>query len=193
LTRMKKKVAIVDIDVHHGNGTADIFKQRADVLYISTHLYPFYPGTGAIKDIGEGDGRGYTVNIPFRSGCGDTSFKMAFDEVIEPILLDFSPEMILVSFGADSHYRDTLGSLTLSTPGYLEIAKRLQKISNEKCAYMLEGGYDIDALSETITGIIAGFDGKKTHIVFTDVIDTDCAGKDIIKSVKEVQKKYWKL
>jgi acetoin utilization deacetylase AcuC-like enzyme len=193
LAMQKKKVAIVDIDVHHGNGTADIFCDRADVLYISTHLYGIYPGTGAASDTGEGDGKGFTVNIPFRSGCGDASFKAAFDDIVEPVVAQFKPDAVLVSLGGDSHYRDTLGSLTLSTPGYINLARRLVKMAQGKCAFMLEGGYDVDALAEIIAGIVASFGGKEIPLKYTEVIDTDCAGRDIVKRVKEVQREFWKL
>ena len=193
LAREKKKIAIVDIDVHHGNGTADIFCKRADVLYISTHLSPFYPGTGAFGDVGEGDGEGYTVNIPLRSGCGDATFEFAYGEIIGPVISQFKPDMVLVSLGGDSHYRDTLGSLTLSSQGFVKLAMSLIGIAGGRCAFMLEGGYDVSALAEVVAGIVGIFDGKKVVLEYTEVIDAEGAGLDIIRKAKEIQKKYWRL
>lgn len=193
LARKGKKVAIVDIDVHHGNGTADIFCERNDVLYISTHLYGIYPGSGSAEEVGRGDGEGYTVNIPFRSGCGDASFNLAFSKIIEPILAQFRPETVLVSLGVDSHYRDVLGNLTLSSPCYIALAKRLISTSGGKCAFMLEGGYDVPALAEVVAGIVGIFEGTEVKLEFDEVMDTEGAGKDVVKRVVEVQKRYWEL
>lgn len=193
LARKGKKIAVVDLDVHHGNGTADIFSERKDVLYISTHLWGIYPGTGAIDDVGSREGEGFTVNIPFKSRCGDASFNLAFDKVIEPILVQFKPEMILVSLGVDAHYRDILGNLTLSSPGYLALSERLISISKGKCTFMLEGGYDVPALAEVIAGLVGIFETKDVKLKFNEVIDKEGTGRDIVKKVVEVQKRYWKL
>ncbi|MFA5772689.1 MAG: histone deacetylase [Thermoplasmata archaeon] len=192
-----KKVAIIDIDFHHGNGTSDIFYASKDVLYISTHEYGAYPGTGAANSVGSGEGEGYTVNVPFTYGCGDASFKMAFDEIMKPIVTQFEPGIILVSFGGDAHYADTLGSLALSSPGYISLSKDILKLSKEICkgrtAFYLEGGYNVDALAEVVTGTIASFDNKEIKLKYTDNADTDGNGKKIVSIVKEVQKKYWRL
>src|SRR5437867_10506364 len=113
-----RRVAILDYDAHHGNGTRDIFADNASVLYLSTHEYGIFPGTGLAEDVGTGDGRGFTVNIPFSAGCGDASYLAAHDRIVEPIVEQFRPDGILVSLGIDAHYRDPLTSLVLSSPGY---------------------------------------------------------------------------
>src|SRR5206468_467314 len=119
-----RKVAILDYDAHHGNGTRDIFADSSSVLYVSTHQFGIYPGTGPAEDVGTGEGRGFTVNIPFTAGCGDASYRAAADSIIEPILTAVRPDVILVSLGIDAHYRDPLTSLTLSSPAYVDLMSR---------------------------------------------------------------------
>ncbi len=169
LTRKKspaERVAIVDIDVHHGNGTHDIFFNRKDVLYISTHQWGIYPGTGPAELIGDDQGEGFTVNIPFYSGAGDSSFDLAYQQVIEPLIKQYKPSTILISIGTDAHYRDPLANLALSSNGYLMLAKNLLKLSRKICqsrvAFFLEGGYDVDVLAEIVTAILATFDKRIT-------------------------------
>lgn len=193
----KGRVAIIDIDLHHGNGTMEMFEDREDVLYVSTHQYPHYPGTGGIGEIGEGKGKGYTVNIPLPTGAGDATFDYAFDKIIEPVVRQFTPIIILVSIGGDSHYSDPLGGLTLSSEGYIRLANRMQKMANDLCkgriAYFLEGGYNVDALAEVLTGIVASFEGKTTKYTLNDVSDKDCEGKGAVDKEAETLKGVWKL
>ena len=191
------RVAILDFDVHHGNGTNDIFYREPRVLYISTHQYRIYPGTGPAEAVGEGDGIGFTVNIPFASGCGDSSFRMAEKEIIEPIVRQFAPQAILVSLGTDAHYMDPLASLTLSSPGYVEILKSAMRLAEETCdhrlAITLEGGYNLEALAEVVTAAEALLRGDRPRMVFTEVRDSDCAGRRIVQLVEDVQKRHWNL
>ena len=193
----KGRVAIIDIDLHHGNGTMEMFEDREDVLYISTHQFPHYPGTGGIGEIGVGKGKGYTVNIPLPTGAGDATFDYAFDKIIEPVVRQFTPIIILVSIGGDSHYSDPLGGLTLSSEGYIRLADRMQRMANDLCcgriAYFLEGGYNVDALAEVLTGIVASFEGKTTKYNFKDVSDKDCEGGEAVDEVAETLKGIWKL
>jgi len=200
LTRKKspaERVAIVDIDVHHGNGTHDIFFNRKDVLYISTHQWGIYPGTGPAELTGEGQGEGYTVNIPFYSGTGDSSFKLAKQQIIEPILKQYKPSIILISIGTDAHYRDPLASLALSSAGYLNLAKHFIKLSKDLCqsriAFFLEGGYDLNSLAEIVNAIVANFNNNKYELQYTEQLDRDCAGENVVDKVVEVQKNYWEL
>src|SRR5207249_3538804 len=104
-----RRVAILDYDAHHGNGTRDIFADSASVLYVSTHEYGIFPGTGPAEDIGTGEGRGFTVNIPFSAGCGDTSYRAAYDRAVEPIVEQFRPDVVLVSLGVDPRSRRRSG------------------------------------------------------------------------------------
>ncbi len=192
-----KRVAIIDLDVHHGNGTHDIFFHRKDVLYISTHQWGIYPGTGHRELVGVKKGEGYTVNIPFNSGAGDRSFELAYQQVIEPIILQYKPSIILVSIGTDAHYRDPLADLALSSNGYLDLARNILKLSSRVCrsntAFFLEGGYDVDVLAEIVTGIVATFDSHDYELEFTKKVDSDCVGEDALNYVIEVQKEYWEL
>ena len=118
LARGLERIAIVDIDVHHGNGTQTMFYDDPRVLYISTHQFPFYPGTGAAEEIGAGAGRGFTVNLPFEAGATDADYALAHDVIIGPLLDQFRPELVLVSAGYDAHERDPLASMRLTTDGY---------------------------------------------------------------------------
>jgi acetoin utilization deacetylase AcuC-like enzyme len=158
------KLAIVDLDLHHGNGTQDIFYRRSDVLYISTHQYPHYPGTGALQDTGLGSGEGTTANFPFPPMSGDIAFQTVMEEGILPLLDRFTPEMILVSYGFDTHWRDPLGSLMLSTGGYASLVDSLADWADRHCqgrlALFLEGGYDLDAAAACAQGVTAALIGQ---------------------------------
>jgi len=144
-----ERIAIVDIDLHHGNGTQDIFWERPDVLYISSHQYPHYPGSGRLSESGHGLGESATLNIPLPSGSGDQAFSAMTEAVILPMLERFQPEMLLVSAGFDVHWRDPLGSLEVSASGYGQTVGKLSQWCDQHCqgriALFLEGGYDLEA------------------------------------------------
>lgn len=148
------KVAIVDFDVHHGNGTQEIFYSRPDVLYVSTHQFPFYPGTGHFTEVGEDAGRGFTVNFPIGAGMGNYFHCTLCDDFVLPVLRQFEPEWILVSAGYDSHRDDPLGGMKLDANGFGQIVNLLNSAAEELCEgrilYVLEGGYDLNALSEAV-------------------------------------------
>ena len=145
------RVAIVDIDVHHGNGTQDAFYDDATVLYVSTHQYPFYPGTGRADELGADDARGTNVNIPLPAGCGDAEYTDVFDQLVEPIVRRYAPELLFVSLGFDAHYLDPLAMMSLSVDGYGALMSRLRALAEELCdgklVVALEGGYDLDAIA----------------------------------------------
>jgi acetoin utilization deacetylase AcuC-like enzyme len=151
-----ERVLIVDYDVHHGNGTQDIFYRTSRVLYFSTHQYPYYPGTGNWNEIGEGEGAGFTVNVPFPPGIGDDGYQRAFEELLFPLAERYRPQLVLASVGFDAHWRDPLAMENLSIAGYVSLARTLVEISREMCdgriVFLLEGGYDLDAVS---LGVIA--------------------------------------
>lgn len=146
-----ERVAIIDFDVHHGNGTQDVFYDDPNVLFISTHQYPFYPGTGALRDTGTGNGVGYTLNIPLDAGNGDQNYSRLFSDIIQPALKRFRPQLILVSAGFDAHWVDPLAAMQLSLTGYANLSRSLVSAANELCegriAFVMEGGYDLQALS----------------------------------------------
>ena len=197
LRKKVDKVAIVDIDVHHGNGTNDSFLDRSDVLFISTHQWGIYPGTGHHEDIGDGEGEGYTVNIPLPSRSGDSTFDAASKKIILPILRQFEPDAILISLGGDAHYMDPLASLTLSSKGYLDIINDISGIASEVCdnryAVYLEGGYNVHALAELVGGAMAQSQAQKPEFKFTDISDQEVRGADYLEEIIAVQSKYWEL
>ncbi|MBC8330976.1 MAG: histone deacetylase [Anaerolineae bacterium] len=154
-----QRLAIIDLDQHHGNGTQDIFYTRGDVFYFSTHQSPHYPGTGRVDEIGVGQGKGMTANFPLSAYSGDMAFTTVTDALILPLLDRYAPQMILVSYGFDPHWRDPLGSLLLSAAGYKTLIERLCAWADANCqgriALVLEGGYDLDAAAACAQGVVA--------------------------------------
>jgi acetoin utilization deacetylase AcuC-like enzyme len=154
-----ERLAIVDLDLHHGNGTQDIFWFRNDVFYISTHQSPLYPGTGNLEETGEGDGVGWTANFPLPPGSGDIAFTSIMDELILPLLDRRKPQILLVSYGFDSHWLDPLGQLMLTANGYGNIIKKLCTWAENHCeskiGLFLEGGYDLNAGSACSLAVIS--------------------------------------
>jgi len=148
------RVAIVDIDVHHGNGTQEIFYDSAEVLYCSIHQSPFYPGTGSRRETGSGPGAGKTVNVPLPAGTTEDEYLAAMDEVIVPAVLDHRPEIILVSAGFDAHRQDPIGGMDLTTNSFRSITERIVEAAKQSCGgrvvSVLEGGYDLTALAPSI-------------------------------------------
>jgi acetoin utilization deacetylase AcuC-like enzyme len=158
-----QRLAIVDIDLHHGNGTQDIFWRRGDVLYLSTHQSPLYPGTGWLDERGEGPGEGKTANFPLPSGSGDQAFRTVVETLILPLLDRFSPQMILVSYGFDAHWQDVFGNLLFTAEGYGEGVRQLTRWVDEHCqgriALFLEGGYNLEAGVACTDAVVAAMLG----------------------------------
>ena len=159
-----QRLAIIDLDLHHGNGTQDIFWQRGDVLYISTHQSPLYPGTGDLDETGAGPGALCTANFPMPPSTGDQGFRAVMSELILPLLDRFAPQMLLVSVGFDPHWRDPLGHLMLSAQGFGELVASLTGWANQNCsgkiALFLEGGYDLEAGAACVQGAVAALLGR---------------------------------
>jgi acetoin utilization deacetylase AcuC-like enzyme len=152
------RVAIVDFDVHHGNGTQACFYDDPHVLYISSHQFPLYPGTGDFSEIGTGAGQGYTVNFPLPEGTGDGTFVPLYAKVITSILEQYRPQLILVSAGFDAHFRDPLAGLIMTNAGYASISASLIVAADRLCGgricFVLEGGYSIDALKDCTKALL---------------------------------------
>lgn len=161
-----KRVAIVDWDVHHGNGTQAMFWEDPAVLFISLHQYPYYPGTGAAGERGAGPGLGTTLNIPLRAGSGDEIYLRAFAEQVAPALVDFAPELILVSAGYDAHEDDPLAGMRVTTAGFGAMTDRMLEMANRltdgRIALVLEGGYNLDALGSSVVETIRRLDRDAT-------------------------------
>ncbi len=153
-----RRVAVVDYDVHHGNGTEHIFFDDPTVLYVSVHQFPFYPGTGAATDIGTGAGRGFTVNVPLEVGATDNDYRVVFDNVVVPVVRQFTPDVVIVSAGFDAHHRDPLGGMRLTTEAFAAMTADLSAVADECCEGRLlavtEGGYDVRAFGDSLAGVV---------------------------------------
>jgi acetoin utilization deacetylase AcuC-like enzyme len=191
------KVAIVDVDVHHGNGTNDIFLDTDKVLFISTHQWGIYPGTGPAEQVGADSAEGFTVNIPLFSRSGDATFLEAYRRIAVPILEQYGPDMILVSLGLDAHYLDPLSSLTLSSRGYVEILGMMEKKAEELCegriAYFLEGGYNLNALTDVVGCAVARANGQELGTQLDECYDPDGIGIERVEHALAIQREFWKL
>ncbi|MGH3146368.1 MAG: histone deacetylase family protein [Rubrobacter sp.] len=154
------RVALLDWDVHHGNGTQDIFYADDRVLYLSVHQSPFYPGTGMAGEVGEGEGAGFTVNVPLPAASGEEAYAAAFAGVFAPVLREFRPGLILVSAGFDAHAADLLGGMALESASFGRFAALLAALASEvgaaPLALVLEGGYNLDALTESVAATVQG-------------------------------------
>lgn len=169
-----RRSAIVDLDVHHGNGSQESFYDDPTVLYVSTHEYgmvdmgghrvPFYPGTGPLDETGTGDGKGTTINLPLPPGCGDDAYLAVLESVVLPALRRFRPELVLVSLGYDAHWADPLAQMQLTIGGYVAMVERLAAAADELCrgrlALVLEGGYDLDVLGHGVLATVRALRGE---------------------------------
>lgn len=156
------RILIIDFDVHHGNGTQEIFYSDPEILFISLHLYYpfFYPGSGWLTDAGSGEGQGTTINVPFQAGAGDQSYTRIFDEIVRPASESFKPEYMLISAGFDAHWMDPLASAGLTLSGYHVLTRRIIELAQDlcigRCTFVLEGGYHQEALSYGVLNVLNG-------------------------------------
>ena len=192
-----ERVAIVDIDVHHGNGTQEIFYGDAAVLYVSTHQFPFYPGTGAADETGSGPGRGLTVNVPLEAGATDADVALVHRQIIIPVLEQFQPQLTIVSAGFDAHERDPLASLRMTTQGYADVMGDLATVAaRQESAFVAvtEGGYDLTALGACLQASIAAVDAATRGESERDATIDQGTGRAerAIKAVRTAQKPYWR-
>ena len=160
------RVLILDWDVHHGNGTQHSFEDDPSVLYISTHQFPFYPGTGNFGEDGAGRGRGATLNVPMPAGCGDAEYVGVMQRVIVPAAIKFQPDLILISCGFDAHRDDPLASMELSINGYRTMANTMRALADDYCggriAYVLEGGYALSGVREGARAVLESLVAEET-------------------------------
>ncbi|MDP9237137.1 MAG: histone deacetylase [Chloroflexota bacterium] len=189
-----ERVTIVDFDVHHGNGTQDVFYADPSVLYVSTHEYPFYPGTGAAREIGTGEGRGTNINIPLPHGCGDAEYCRAFEEIVVPALHRFRPELILVSAGYDAHFADPMANQQLSVEGYGSLASMTKAAAERLCGgrivAALEGGYDLVAMPWSVRRTIEILNGDLPTPDPLGTVDTPGPSgfEDMLREVKQLHR-----
>ncbi len=190
-----KRVLVMDWDVHHGNGTQDAFYRDGSVLYLSTHQYPFYPGTGAAEETGAGAGEGFTVNVPLPAGSGDEEYLRVFKDIVVPIAEKYAPDWVLVSAGFDPHKRDPLGGMNVTEAGFAAMASRLidlaEKHAGGKIAFLLEGGYDLAALKNSVVAVLERMKGRRAAETLGKAVGD--AIEPLIHQVLRIQEKYWQL
>ncbi len=188
-----RRILIVDWDVHHGNGTQDSFYADPDVLYVSTHQYPFYPGTGAAAEVGAGAAAGRNVNVPLPAGCGDDEYVAAFERVVVPVADQFRPEFVLVSAGFDAHRRDPLAAMTVTEEGYRAMTRLLMRVAERhaegRLAAILEGGYDLAALQRSMVTVLDELGGARGDTT----VATPQPRADVLRPAVAAQRPFWEL
>ena len=188
-----KRVLIMDWDVHHGNGTQAAFYDDPSVMFISTHQYPYYPGSGAVTEVGAGAGAGFTVNVPLPAGCADAEYLQVFQDIVVPSVEKFQPEWILVSAGFDPHRRDPLGGMDVTEQGFGAMAERLLALADRftaaRIAFLLEGGYDLAALRSSVAAVLAAMQTRRAGK--TAVRKLAGSGiEPVLRRVRQVHEKY---
>jgi acetoin utilization deacetylase AcuC-like enzyme len=188
------RVAIVDIDVHHGNGSQWMFYDDPAVLYVSSHQYPFYPGTGAAHETGTGAGKGYTVNVPLEAGATDADYVLAYTAIVLPVLEQFQPALTLISAGFDAHERDPLASMRMSTEGFGAIVGGLASLARRhgSLALVTEGGYDLTALEESLDASLTAIQGTGTELTASQSAAAP-RGERAVAAVRAAQHGFWRL
>jgi acetoin utilization deacetylase AcuC-like enzyme len=189
------RVAIIDWDLHHGNGTQHLFEEDPDVLYVSTHQFPFYPGTGRADEVGRGPGAGRTLNLPFPAGFGDAEYVRAFDEIVAPIVRQFAPEFVLVSAGFDADARDPLGGMEVTPAGFSAMALQCVRLAHEtargRIAAVLEGGYDLDGIVEGVDATLKALRGE--HAAPRPATGAAERADQVLARVRAAQSRYWQV
>lgn len=194
-----KRILIVDWDVHHPNGTQHIFERSPEILLFSTHRFPFFPGTGAMNEIGFDRGAGYTINVPLPTQRDDSDFAEVYRKILLPVALEFQPELVLVSAGFDTHHDDPIGGMRLTENGYAYLTDLLLGLADTVCqgkiVFILEGGYDLGGLRKSIKAVLetmrSGIPDAVKLKIEKGLRDTSPV-PDIIANVRDVLEPYWK-
>jgi acetoin utilization deacetylase AcuC-like enzyme len=191
------KVAIVDYDVHHGNGTQHIFEADRHVLYVSTHQYPYYPGTGAADEVGRDTGLGFTVNVPMEAGSVDEDYQTVFARIVVPVLLQFEPDLIIISAGFDAHANDPLGGMRLSAEAFAAMTAELRGVAEECCRGRLvaitEGGYDLQGLGTSLDAVVGVLHAPPATASWPSSGISSSRGRLAVSTVKQHLTAYWSL
>jgi acetoin utilization deacetylase AcuC-like enzyme len=192
LARGLSRVAIVDWDVHHGNGTQHTFESDPRVLFVSTHQFPFYPGTGAAHEIGQGDGRGFTLNVPLEAGATDGDYLHVFEEVITPALDAFRPELVLVSAGFDAHESDPLAHMRMTSGGFGRLARAVTAVADRyaggRLLVLTEGGYELAALAESLDAVVRVLAGDDAWLSEIEMRPSTGRGERSADAVRKVRR-----
>ena len=192
-----ERILVVDWDLHHGNGTQNAFYDDPRVLYFSTHQFPYYPGTGGFDEIGRGEGRGFTVNVPLSGGQGDSDYIQIFKRILKPVSLQFNPQLVLVSAGFDTYFRDPLGSMNVTPKGFAGLTRLLLEIADQSCqgriVFALEGGYDLEGLKESVKAVLKELRGEsilsEEEMNSEDI--TSLSVDSVIDRVAGIHKGFW--
>jgi acetoin utilization deacetylase AcuC-like enzyme len=191
------RVAIVDYDVHHGNGTQHIFEADPHVLYISLHQYPYYPGTGAVGEVGRDAGRGFTINLPLEVGAVSEDYQIAFTRVVLPVLRQFEPSLVIVSAGFDAHESDPLGGMRLTTTAFAAMTSELRAVAEDCCRGRLvaavEGGYDLHALRASLEGAIAALHGPAAAAEWPSSGIVSARGSASVAALRPILAPFWSV
>ncbi|MEW5817245.1 MAG: histone deacetylase [Spirochaetota bacterium] len=198
-----RKILIVDWDLHHGNGTQHAFETNSDILFFSTHRYPFYPGTGGFDENGAGKGEGYTINIPLSPGFGDAEYSIIYAQILKPIAFQFKPELVLVSAGFDIYRDDPLGGMKVTPNGFISLTKILMDIAAAFCGgkivLTLEGGYDLEGLQQSVKAVIKTLAGvfPAGGNDFMPSFDSPDVNRvllePVLRNARKVYGRYWQL
>jgi len=191
-----ERILIFDWDLHHGNGTQHSFESTGKVLYMSTHQYPYYPGTGAFHEVGRGAGEGYTVNMPMQTGYGTGDFLRLIDEVVKPITLSYQPQLILISAGFDTYEGDPLGGMNVSATGYGAMTDRMLRLADACCdgklIMTLEGGYHINGLRQSVRRTLETMIAGEADPTWLEAEVLNPRGVNaIVGNVREMHLDYW--
>jgi len=188
-----QRVAIVDFDVHHGNGTQAAFWDRRDVLFLSAHQAPLYPGTGAVEEIGAGEGAGFSVNCPLPAGMRDADYGAVFRDVFLPVLDEYAPDLVLVSAGFDAHEADPLADMRLTERGFAAMMAAVKDLARQrsggKLVALLEGGYDLGALADSVHASVEVLSGRQDTFPGTGV---SAPAGQAIRVCRQTLRPYWK-
>ncbi len=197
-----ERVAIFDWDLHHGNGTQHSVYNSDQVLYLSTHADPYYPGSGGLTEVGSGEGEGFTVNVPLSGGQDDRAFASIVKEIIVPVTRDYRPDFIIVSAGFDTYFGDPLGTMAVTQQGFACMAKQLVDLAGEVCEgrllVVLEGGYNLQGLRDGVLAVLGELSGnqecpgKVDEEILQTIIDSD-QEVPVIEQVRDIAKRYWSL
>lgn len=192
-----KKILIADWDLHHGNGTQHTFESDPSVLYFSTHQYPYYPGTGAFGEVGRGEGKGFTVNVPLTIGYGDGEYLGIYEKILKPIALEYKPDMILVSAGFDIYIGDPLGGMNVTPKGFAGLTRTIINLADECCGgkvvITLEGGYDIQGQAVSVKEVLKELAGTSNTDTAAFLAAADQTAIDyVLQRVRQAQRPYWK-
>lgn len=193
------RISILDWDVHHGNGTQEMFYGDRTVLYISTHQEYWYPGTGSVEEFGEGEGEGFTINIPLPAGTGDGGYRLVFEEIVLPVLDEFAPQLILISAGYDAHFDDPLGGMVLSAAGFRTLAQLVTAATHRRearVAAVLEGGYNLLHLGRSVVATLEAFTERTAAEGIAAEPHPELPYRQLatrVRSIRSAARNYWNI